>query len=74
LNLCEHYLEVRIQAMRLLHILVSFDAFMAVMFLVFVFWVVIPHSVVVEYQHFGGLHCLHRTTTLHSVTTQKTLT
>jgi hypothetical protein len=45
--------------MRLLHILVSFDAFMAVMFLVFVFWVVIPHSVVVGYQCFRGLWCLH---------------
>jgi hypothetical protein len=36
-----------------------FEAFTAVMFLVEVFWVVTPCSVVVGYQRFGGPSCLH---------------
>jgi len=49
-----------------------------------VLWVVMPCSVVVGYQRFGRpgwrwrqkgpLKCRYSTTTLHSVTTQKTLT
>jgi len=54
-----------------------------------VFWVVMPHSVVVGYQYFGGICCFHLlgwrqqgppkswcrpTATLHGITNQKTLT
>jgi hypothetical protein len=59
---------------------------MAVIFQVQVFWVVTPCSVVVGYQRFAGLRCLHLqgdgsstdlcnllypSTTLHDVTIQK---
>jgi len=56
----------------------SFEAFMFVIFNVGGFWVMMPCSVVVGYQHFRGSCCLHLqrepTTTLHNVTSQKTLT
>jgi hypothetical protein len=38
---------------------VRFEVFMAVKIEFLVFWLVELHSVVVGYQHFGGLHCLH---------------
>jgi hypothetical protein len=37
----------------------SFEAFTAVMFQVEIPWAVTPCNVVLRYQHFRGLHCLH---------------
>jgi len=42
-----------------MNIVVSFEAFPAVMFQVKVFWVVTPCSVIVGYQHFRSPCCLH---------------
>jgi len=39
--------------------MVSFEAFIAVMFQVKVFWVVMLCSAVVGYQHIRGPRCLH---------------
>jgi len=57
----------------------NFEASTVVMFQVKIFWVVMPRNIMVGYQHFGGPQCLqlehlYPTMTLHSVTTQKTLT
>jgi hypothetical protein len=51
---------------------VSFETFTAVMFQLKVFWVMTLCSVVVGYQCFRGLCCLHLQG--HGVTTQRTLT
>jgi len=48
--------------------------FMDNIFLVEVFFVVMLCSVAAGYIHFGEPCCLHLQTTLHGITTQKTLT
>jgi hypothetical protein len=51
-----------------------FEVLTAVIIQVEAFWIVTPCSVVVGYQRFGELCCLHLQTSLHVVTIQKAST